>query len=646
MMKKNKPPSPNSGAPQKDERASLFQAAPVGVCLLDRDFRFVHINDRLAEINEKPVDAHIGRTIHEVFPEELADKLEPVLHRVLDWEEPAAEVELEGPAPANSDKERRHWLFNFKPCRTGAGEILGVCIVVLDVTDKIKKTRIMKECLEFDKMLSTLSAHFINLPANRMDHEIENALRIVVKCLLLDRGGVGLFSEDGTEIRSTHSYAVKGVEPYPKQRLNEELPYLVSVIRRGEIYRAANIDETPKEAVKERAYAERTGIKANATLPLHMGGKLIGAIAFDSFHIEREWNDQLVQRLRLVAEIFSNALARQKAEREIEGLKDQLTSENLYLREEISTENHYEEIVADSKEMKAVLAQAEQVAGTDSSVLLAGETGTGKEVIARLIHSLSGRRDRVMVKVNCAALPSTLVESELFGREKGAYTGALSRQVGRFDVANGSTIFLDEVGELSLELQVKLLRVLQEGAFERLGSPKTITVDVRLIAATNRDLAGEVEAGRFRKDLFYRLNVFPITLPPLRERRKDIPPLVRKFVHEFEGKMGKTIENIPRKTMELLKSHAWPGNVRELRNAIERAMILSKGPALRVELPQMPGTAETPEITLLELERRHIIDALEKTGWRVSGRGGAAEILGLKPTTLESKMQKLGIKRP
>ena len=291
-----------------------------------------------------------------------------------------------------------------------------------------------------------------------------------------------------------------------------------------------------------------------------------------------------------------------------------------------------------------MLRQVEQVAPTDSSVLICGETGTGKELIAQAIHRLGPRKSRVMVKVNCAALPSGLVESELFGREKGAFTGALTRQVGRFEVADGSSVFLDEVGELSLEVQSKLLQVLQEGEFERLGSPRTIKVNVRVIAATNRDLAEDIRKGRFREDLYYRLNVFPIRVPALRERPEDIPLLVWAFLEEFCSRMGKKITQVSRKTMEALQSHPWPGNVRQLRNVIEHGAIIATGHTLIVPmLDDIPMEGALPGQSLAETEREHIMKTLERTGWRIKGAKGAAEILGIKPSTLYTRMQKLGI---
>ncbi len=285
------------------------------------------------------------------------------------------------------------------------------------------------------------------------------------------------------------------------------------------------------------------------------------------------------------------------------------------------------------------------MAVTDTPVLLLGETGTGKELLAEAIHESSSRKDRPMIIVNCASLPPTLIESELFGREAGAYTGAASAQVGRFVVADGSTLFLDEVGEFPLELQAKLLRVLQDGRFERLGSPRTVTVDVRIIAATNRNLDEAVRDGKFRADLFHRLNVFPIRVPPLRERRDDIPLLTWAFVDAIGRRMGKSIKTIPRKTMEQLQRYSWPGNVRELSNVIERAMILTTGDTMRVELPAVTQDKATARMTLQENERSLILRILQETGWRVRGLEGAAEILGIKPTTLEARMHKLGINR-
>ncbi len=335
---------------------------------------------------------------------------------------------------------------------------------------------------------------------------------------------------------------------------------------------------------------------------------------------------------------------------QISSLKDQLQHENIYLRHEISGRYAAELNSSNSPAMLRIQEQIEQVGPTLATVLIIGETGTGKERLATALHEASPRKDRPMIRVNCAAIPAALIESELFGREKGAYTGALSKQIGRFELADRSTLFLDEVGELPLEAQAKLLRALQEKEIERLGNPKPIKIDVRVIAATNRNLAQEVAAGRFREDLFYRLNVFPIELPPLRERREDIPKLVETFVNEFALSMDKTIDGVAKASLEALCHYDWPGNIRELRNIVERAVILAKGPILKIALPngacQTTMPAKPAMGTLENVERDHIVRTLEATGWRVRGQGGAAEILGLKPSTLESRMIKLNIRRP
>jgi len=364
--------------------------------------------------------------------------------------------------------------------------------------------------------------------------------------------------------------------------------------------------------------------------------------------VQERTEDLVAANRQLLQEVEDRRKAEEslhEALREVRQLKNKLCEENLYLLEEINLIHSHKDIVGNSEAIRTVLKQVEQVAPTDSTALIRGETGTGKELLANAIHTLSARKGRLMIKVNCAALPPTLIESELFGREKGAFTGALSKQSGRFELADTSTIFLDEIDSLPLELQAKLLRVLESGEFERLGNPRTVKVDVRIISATNRDLAKVVREGGFREDLYYRLNVFEIAVPPLRERREDILPLVWSFVKEFSMKMGKRIESIPQKDVEALQAYTWPGNVRELRNITERAMIIARGSVLHLDVPKIGRSdAEQPR-TLEEAEKQHIIHALNATGWRVSGKDGAADILGINPKTLESKMQKLDIQR-
>jgi transcriptional regulator with GAF, ATPase, and Fis domain len=317
-----------------------------------------------------------------------------------------------------------------------------------------------------------------------------------------------------------------------------------------------------------------------------------------------------------------------------------------YVRPEVQDRPAAGLIVGRSTAIQGVLEQARQVAATDSTVLLLGETGSGKELIATAIHEHSHRRGRTMVRVNCAAIPSTLIESELFGREKGAFTGALARQIGRFELADHSTIFLDEIGDLPADVQVKLLRVLEERQVERLGSPKSVPVDVRIVAATHRNLDARIAEGAFRQDLYYRLNVFPIHVPALRERGEDIPLLVWRFVDEFSKSFGKRVDVIPRENMAALQRYSWPGNIRELRNVVERAMIVASGPQLTIPIPAQSAASARRSDKLADVEREHVLSVVRSCGWRIRGVDGAAERLGLRPTTLETRMAKLGIKRP
>ena len=390
------------------------------------------------------------------------------------------------------------------------------------------------------------------------------------------------------------------------------------------------------------------GVRSVCCVPLVTRNRVLGALNVASLRdaaFTQADADLLSQVSAQIAIAVENALAF----KEIAELKNKLAEEKLYLEDEIRTEFNFEEIVGDSAVLKLILRQVETVAPTDSTVLIQGETGTGKELVARAIHNLSNRRERTFVKVNCAAIPTGLLESELFGHERGAFTGAIARKIGRFELAHGGTLFLDEVGDIPLELQPKLLRVLQEQEFERLGSTRTIRVDVRVVAATNRDLARMVAEREFRSDLYYRLNVFPLLMPPLRDRHEDIPQLVRYLAQKYARRMNKRIESIPSETLDALTRYHWPGNVRELENLIERAVILSAGPALRVPLAELkpPAEAATEALVTLEAaERQHILRALEETNWVLGGPRGAATRLGMKRTTLQSRMSKLKITRP
>ena len=523
-----------------------------------------------------------------------------------------------------------------------------------DVSERRRLVAELEERLRFETLLSDLSARFINLPADDVDKEIEAALGRIVEFLSLDRSTLFQRSEDETTLVATHCWSGTGFESLKGMIPRDRVPWGLRQVLQGKTILFSSVEDLPEEAAQDKATLRAIGPKSNVSFPLTAGGGAVfGALAFGQMTRERGWPENLVQRLRLVAQILANALLRKRSEQklrlalaEVKQLKDRLHQENVYLRQEASLFQGHEHIVGQSPAIKQTLAQVGQVARTDSTVLLSGETGTGKELMAATLHNLSARRDRTMVKVNCAALPATLIESELFGREKGAYTGALSKQIGRFELAHGSTIFLDEVGDLPPEVQVKLLRVLQEGQLEHLGNPRTIRVNVRVVAATNRDLIRLVREGRFREDLFYRLNVFPITVPPLRERRQDIPLLVWAFVEEFSRTMGKTVRAVAKESMEMLEGYPWPGNVRELRNVVERAMITSTGATLYMAAPGASDSTATKSMAMADVEREHILHALQLTRWRVRGKDGAAALLQLKPTTLEARMAKLGVRRP
>jgi formate hydrogenlyase transcriptional activator len=390
----------------------------------------------------------------------------------------------------------------------------------------------------------------------------------------------------------------------------------------------------------------REGLRSLCCMPLISHGAVLGTLNLGSRR-EAFFTDGDLQFFSQAADQVAIALENALSYQRIEDLNERLAEEKVYLEDEIRTDNRFEEIVGQSRVLKAVLKQVETVAPTDSTVLIYGETGTGKELLARAIHDLSSRRQGTFVKLNCAAIPTGLLESEMFGHEKGAFTGAIAQRIGRFELAHRGSMFLDEVGEIPLELQTKLLRVLQEREFERLGSSRTIRTDARLVAATNRDLAALVEERQFRADLYYRINVFPITVPPLRDRRDDIPLLVRYFVQQYARRMNRRITNIPADAMQALTRYHWPGNIRELQNFIERAVIVSPGPTLQAPVRELKGPKAAPPgsnaVTLADAESEAIQRALRDADGRVGGPQGAAAKLGMKRTTLQAKMRKLGI---
>jgi formate hydrogenlyase transcriptional activator len=513
--------------------------------------------------------------------------------------------------------------------------------------------------LEFERFLAEVSARFVALPPDRVDDEIRNTLKEVLEFFQLDRCNLLRVVPGEGQFAVTHNADVNGVSPYTVDdpRPITLVPYFHKRIGgQREFISFSRLDDLPAEAAADKRHLARVGVRSGVYIPIAAVRSNDYILCTSSSTEGRNCPEEYVPRLRLLGELFVNAIERSKAELalrermdEIEKLELQLEKENLYLREEIKTVQGFEKILGTSETLQYVLFRVKQVASTDATVLLLGETGTGKGLVAHAIHQLSARKDRPMITVNCAGLPGTLIESELFGREKGAFTGAHAKQVGRFEIADGGTIFLDEIGELPLELQAKLLRVLQEAEFERLGSPRTIKVDVRVIASTNRDLRADVRDKRFREDLYYRLNVFPVSLPPLRRRTEDIPQLVRHFVDRYARKLGRKYESVPKSTMKVLQEHSWPGNVRELEHVIERAVITSPGPVLRLAdtLESVPaGTGDGPLKSLAEMERDHIVNVLEKTGWKIEGERGAASVLGLHPSTLRFRIKKLDITRP
>ena len=537
--------------------------------------------------------------------------------------------------------------------------------VVIDTTERKASEEAGVRMLEFETLLFEISSSFARfIMAADVDRLIEDSLGKLLRYFGGDRSGLVKLDMASRTARITHIFCRDGIPPVPADiNLLPMFPWGFDLVLREDFHFFSpdlawreqfhcfsSLDELPPEAETDRRTYEATGVKSALRVPIKVEENIFYILAIQSLTRNISWPFEAMPRLRIVGEVFTNALYKKKAEEELKAsyveitrLKNKLEAEAHYLRSEVRAIHSHDAIIGQSEALRRVLAQAEQVAATNSTVLLSGETGTGKELIAQAIHKLSPRHDKLMVKVNCASLPATLIENELFGREKGAYTGALTSQIGRFELANGSTIFLDEISELSLELQAKLLRVLQERQFEKVGSIRTVTVDVRVIAATNRNLLEEVRAGRFREDLYYRLNVFPIVVPPLRERIEDVPALVWEFVREFNDKMGKRISRISQQDLSSLQTCSWPGNVRELRNVVEHGMIISSGEELIVRIPKSTNGSTFPKVSLEELERRYIEEVLKQTGWRLHGEGGAAEVLGLNRTTLYSRMKKLGI---
>ena len=503
--------------------------------------------------------------------------------------------------------------------------------------------------LSFHRLLAGVAARFGAIAPEAVDDAIVDSFRQSGEALQLD--SIVLWRQPAGEATAVPAhYWVRPTVRVPEPVPVVSMPSAITGLAAGDTRCVGTLHDIPEN---DREFFHRCGLRSAAVVPVPMGDDTaLATLVCGSTTSEQTWAPAILEPLRLFAGVLSQAFARkasnaalQKALGEISLLRDRLTSDNVQVRREVKRLKTPSPIVSESAAIQRVLTQVQQVAPTPATVLLLGETGSGKEVMAQAIHDASPRHRRPMIRVSCAAIPTALIESELFGRERGAYTGALSRQIGRFEAAHGGTLFLDEIGDLPMEVQVKLLRVLQERVIERLGSTQSIKVDVRVIAATNRDLEEAVANKTFREDLFYRLNVFPVVVPPLRERVEDIPSLVWTFIDEFSRSFGKEIDSIPSDCLAELQRYPWPGNVRELRNVIERAVILANGRQLVVWPPRVERPLPQAAMTLWTLEGEHIRAVLERSNWRIRGAGGAAERLGLKPTTLESRMARLGIRR-
>jgi transcriptional regulator with GAF, ATPase, and Fis domain len=510
--------------------------------------------------------------------------------------------------------------------------------------------------VRFRDLVSDLLGRFSAAASQDVDKEVDRALQRLVELLGTDRSSLIEINRESGVMTITHSWARPGVVvDAPGTRISGTLPWAHTHLRKCKPVRFDRLpDELPVDAAAERELATSLPILSVMAVPLEVGRRWVCALGTSTARSYRSWADEDVEHIQIVGQLLANAIHRRNIETnlreslaEVRRLQRRLEAENQYLRESVADTAGFEEIAGKSLRLREALELAARVAPTSTPVLLLGETGTGKELLARAIHARSKRSERPMIKVNCAALPSSLIESELFGHEKGAFTGAASAKEGRFELADGCTLFLDEVAELALEVQAKLLRVLESGEFERVGATRTRKVNVRIVAATNRDLERALDEGRFREDLYYRLSSFPIRLPPLRERRDDIPLLVWDLIQKRQNELGSQVERVPESAMEALTHYSWPGNIRELGNVIERALILSPGRELRLDAA-FAGRLERAQLgeRLEDVERAHLLQVLERCHWRISGAGHAAEALGMKPSTLRNRLKKLGIERP
>lgn len=540
------------------------------------------------------------------------------------------------------------------------GHLLAAWGAERNIIDERQTEQALESRENYQEILAGISSRLLTSPSNSIDTAIEHSLRDTCRYVDADRATLVWFDRVEGTVESLYYWTEKGGPPAPKFSMSS-FSSIMQMLDSGRSVSFGSINDLPDTASIDKSSLREMSIKAAAIVPLVVDGILKGCCSITNSLHERTWTDENLTDLQVIGELFASAIFRQRSSQkldrllvELESARDRLEAENVYLQQEILSTHGFHELVGESSDLKHCLRQVAQVSATRTPVLIQGETGTGKELIARAIHEHSDRSDRPLVKINCAALPANLIESELFGHESGAFTGAQGRKRGRFDLADKGTLFLDEVGDFPFELQGKLLRVLQDGEFQRLGGTDTIRVDARIIAATNRRLLDAVDRGEFRADLFYRINTFTIELPPLRNRHGDIPLLAQHFVKVHGPQIGKDITSISRPMFDELESYAWPGNVRELESVIQRALITTTGSSLRLDEPLDKGsrpdvtgndTVRRPPADLRSAEREHIRAALELTGWKIAGDQGAAKRLGIPPSTLRSRMKKLDIVR-
>jgi len=633
--------------PEKLLRA-YFNSPAVGLFIVNAHLQYLAVNETLAQMHGIPAEDHIGKTVREILGD-FADVIEPQLGRVLSTGEPV-HFELSGGPLENLPAG--HWRAHYLPIKDDHGVVDRIGAIVNEISgekrlqESLEDTnrKLSKEVSKLDVLLDVTNLLSENWDLQKVFPQISARIRRV-----LHQEFAGFALHDPAT-----GFLVRQAMDFPLGKgLMENAPVSPSDSPGGHVLhtRTAKIFSQQEMASFDSPIAKglvAEGLQSLCCMPLLRPNGPLGVLVLGSTR-ENAFQPDDLTLLNHVATQFAIALENHRSAKEIEALKQRLSVEQKHLEGEVRGIGVFREIVGVSPVLLQVLEQVAVVAPSDATVLILGETGTGKELIAHAIHRLSLRKDGPFIKVNCAAIPTGLLESELFGHEKGAFTGAVSQKIGRMELADGGTLFLDEVGEIPLDLQPKLLRVLQDQEFERLGGTKTIKAKVRIVAATNRDLARGVAQHEFRTDLFYRLNVFPVRIPALRERPEDIPLLVRHFVRKFALRMNRHIETVPSETIKLLSTWVWPGNVRELENLIERSVILSEGRALHVPLEELRahalGALPQTSDTLNSAERDHIIRVLRETNGVISGPDGAATRLGLKRTTLQSKMQRLGIQR-